>query len=135
MKIGIDSICLLYKILEVPKKNSGIEFDKNDYDLREKINKVIEEFTEDKSNLVEFYSLNGPKTNIKVVRECIKKLMEKAETFFGNKDSKNGVYGELLQESAKNDLERFSEPLKLLSEAAAAITEACKRLAYDIEEK
>lgn len=134
MKIGIDAICLLDKILEVFKKNGSIEFNENEYDLREKVNKVIKEFTEDKSNLVEFYSLNVYKKNIEVIKECIKKLMEKVEIFFGvNKDDENGVSGELLRECTKNNLEEFGEPLKLLSEATAAITEACKRLAYDIE--
>ncbi|WP_234928982.1 hypothetical protein [Borreliella garinii] len=137
MKIGTDSICLLEKILEeVPKKNDSIDLDDNDrYGLCGRVNKVIEKFTKDKSNSVEFYILNSPKTNIEVVRECIKELMKKVENFFGNRGSKEGVSGELIQDCTKNNAEEFSEPLKSLSEAAAAIAEACKRLAYDIEEK
>ncbi|MCD2382584.1 hypothetical protein [Borreliella americana] len=79
--------------------------------------------------------MHDSKKNIEVIKECIKKLMRKVESFFGvNKYDENGVSGELLRECAnKNNLEKFSEPLKLLSEATAAITEACKRLAYDIE--
>ncbi len=63
-------------------KNDNIESDKNGYNLCEKVNKVIEKFTKDRSNSVEFYSLNGPKTNIGIVKECIKKLLQKVESFF-----------------------------------------------------
>ncbi|WP_418905309.1 hypothetical protein QIA30_06275 (plasmid) [Borreliella turdi] len=136
MKIGIDSICLLEKILKISNENGSIARNNNDEygGLLEKVNKVIEEFKKEKGDSVAFSILNSSRKDIDVVKECIKDLMGKAEKFFGGNrgGDRNGV-SELLKESANSVSEgQFNEPLKLLSEAAADIAEACKRLIYDI---
>lgn len=134
MKTGIDKIRLLDKILEVVPKING------DDSIYEKIKKVVEEFNS--KNKDEYgYSVmcmnSYSKTKGKnLVKKCINELMKDVDKFLGDvKHNGNGVSGELLQESAKNESKQFSEPLKLLSEAVETITEACNRLNYDIDEK
>lgn len=137
MKIGIDRIYLLDKILDIVSKTNGsdIDFTNDGISIYNEIKKVIDEF-----NQTEHYSVisvNSYNTKGKdLVKKCIKELMQDVDRFLGDvKVNGDGVSGELLQSAKSESGRQFSEPLKILSEAAAAITEACKRLAYDIELK
>lgn len=137
MKIGIGRICLLDKILEavMPKINDS-DNDNFDDNICEKIKKVVDEFNKNEKDeySCSIMSLNSySKTKGKdLVKKCINELMKDVEKYLGDvKGNGNGVCGELLQ-GAKSASGQFGESLKLLSEAASAIAEACKRLAYDI---
>ncbi|MCD2349279.1 hypothetical protein LRB78_01065 [Borreliella americana] len=140
MKVGIDRIRLLDKILEVvnPKINE-IDNDNFDDSICKKIKEVVDEFNKKEKDEYGYsiISLNSyPREKGKdLVKKCINELMKDVEKYFGDvKGNGDGVCGELLQ-GAKSAPEQFSESLKLLSEAASAIAEACKRLAFDVDDK
>ncbi|QMU99886.1 hypothetical protein F0310_05620 (plasmid) [Borrelia sp. A-FGy1] len=132
LKTGISSICLLDQILEVAKENGQIKLGDNEYDLRDKVKGVIEEFKKKEECLVAFSLKEGPKKNSEVIKECVSGLMGKVESLFGDsKGNGDGVAGELMQAS-KSAEKRFSKPLSLIREAVCDITQACKRLIYDL---
>ncbi|QMU99822.1 hypothetical protein F0310_05250 (plasmid) [Borrelia sp. A-FGy1] len=132
LKTGISIICLLDKILEVAKENDQIKHEDDEYDLREKVKGVIEEFKKKEGDYLYFSLKEGPKKNSEVLKECVTGLMGRVESLFGDsRGTGNGVAGELMQAS-KSAEKRFSKPLGLIEEAVRDITEACKRLIYDL---
>ncbi len=124
---------LTIKILEMAKE-SGLKHEDDDYGLRDKVNKEIEEFRRGKEGGLVAFSLKveGAKKNGEVVKECVTGLMGKVESLFGDiKGNGDGVAQELMQEG-KSEEKRFSKPLSLIREVVCDITEACKRLIYDL---
>ncbi|WP_421114487.1 hypothetical protein QIA00_05250 (plasmid) [Borreliella americana] len=135
MKVGIGRIRLLDKILGVVDSKIN-EIDNDNFgSICEKIKEVVDEFNKKEKDEYGYsiMSLNSySKTEGKdLVKKCINELMKDVDKYLGDvKGNGNGVCGELLQDASASG--QFGESLKLLSEAASAIAEACKRLAYDI---